>query len=315
MNKYWKFNKKQIKNIAKLYIEGYSANDLAIKYNSNIHTILQYLKRNGVKIRTFKHSNKTKEKIRKKLFKRKTKVDVYNAILSGDIYSWKRWLNFKKIILQRDNYTCQICKKKKKRLFGHHKKSRIKYPKLFWHKNNITIVCAGCHIRLHAVNVFNTLNKKIKNLEKKLKIWKLLAMRDSLTGLWNERKLKKDTKRYLEIQKRSKVKFIVALIDIDNFKQYNDKHGHEYGNKILIQTAKILQNSVRRYEKVYRLGGGADEFVLILSHSNNPLIVIERVIGRLCDKNINCSAGFGILDKKILEIIDKRMYNDKRRKK
>lgn len=155
----------------------------------------------------------------------------------------------------------------------------------------------------------------LARLEQELARWRSLAMRDSLTGLWNERKLEEDLKRYQEIQERSKVKFTVALIDINDFKQYNDKYGHEYGNKILKRTAKILQNSVRRYEKVYRLGGGADEFVLILSHSNNPLTVIERIIDRLCDEDINCSAGYSILNKKILKIIDKRMYEDKKRRK
>jgi len=159
------------------------------------------------------------------------------------------------------------------------------------------------------------LEAKVERLEAEVKKYKRLSLKDPLTNLWNERKLKEDLKRYVEIQKRSEIKFTVALIDIDNFKQYNDKYGHEYGNKILKQVAKVLKNSIRKYENVYRIGGGADEFIIILSHSNNPLFVIERIIDRLLKKDINCSIGYATLDKDILKTIDERMYDFKQKKK
>ena len=155
----------------------------------------------------------------------------------------------------------------------------------------------------------------LAKLEQELDRWKSLAMKDFLTGLWNERKLEEDLKRYTEIQKRSNIKFTVALLDIDNFKRINDTYGHEYGNKILKKVANILITSIRKYENVYRIGSGADEFVIILSHSNNPEKVINRIKKKLKRIKLSGSIGYDILRKNILTQIDRKMYNEKRKKK
>ena len=182
------------------------------------------------------------------------------------------------------------------------------------------IYCPKC-LNLFSFKPFVTskeekiLKEKIKRLENKLKKYKKLSLKDFLTGLWNERKLKEDLKRYSEIQKRSKVKFTVALLDIDNFKKYNDENGHEYGDKILKKLADILQSSIRHYENVYRIGSGADEFVIILSHNNNHHSTIGRIRKKLNKENISCSIGYSNLNKNVLKVIDKKMYKKKKRKK
>ena len=165
------------------------------------------------------------------------------------------------------------------------------------------------------LNYIITLEKEIDQLEKEVKKYKRLSLIDNLTGLWNERKLKKDLKRYISIQYRDKINFTIALLDINNFKKINDKYGHEYGNKILKKVGAILKNSIRQYENVYRLGSGADEFIIILSHSHYPKLAIDRILKKLKSKKIYVSVGYDLLGKDLkctLRKIDKRMYYNKK---
>jgi len=168
-----------------------------------------------------------------------------------------------------------------------------------------------CPTGYSEVMYINRLEEEISYLKKEIKKYKKLSLIDTLTGLWNERKLKEDLKRYSELQERTKVKFTVALIDINNFKKYNDTYGHSHGNKILKKTSKIMKNSIRKYENVYRLGSGADEFVIIFSHSRKINKVIKRIKQELLEYNIYVSIGYNKLRKNVLKIIDKKMYKEK----
>lgn len=310
--KYWKFNKQQIKNISQLYLKGYSAEDLAKKYYSNVITILQYLKRNDIKIRSCQHSQKTKDKIRYKLFNRKTKIDILNAILSGEICSWKRWKKFRLKILKRDNHKCQICGKKGKVV--HHKKCGKKYPKLYFRKSNVITMCRKCHRNIHKTNIFNEYKKRLSILEKEIKKWKSLSLEDPLTLLFNDRKLKRDIKRLCYDYKRYKHRFVAILLDIDHFKRINDTKGHLEGDKVLIRVAKAIKSSIRETDRAYRPSG--DEFVILLPHSNikSANKVIKR-INETCNQKLSYGIGTGKKPKQLLKEIDKRMYENKRSKK
>ncbi|MFW6164149.1 MAG: GGDEF domain-containing protein, partial [Planctomycetota bacterium] len=89
-----------------------------------------------------------------------------------------------------------------------------------------------------------------------------LALHDGLTNLYNHRHFVAtlDT----EIEKARKIDAPVSLImaDIDNFKRYNDTHGHPRGDVLLRQVAKILLENTRQRDIVARYGG--EEFVIIL---------------------------------------------------
>ena len=160
----------------------------------------------------------------------------------------------------------------------------------------------------------NTKNKT-KKLEKELKRYKRLAMIDDLTQVYNHRKLYKDLARYLELQKRYKIRFTVALFDIDNFKEINDTYGHVKGDKVLKRVANILRGNIRVYEKVYRCSGGGDEFIIIFSHTKNIKPILKRIQRDLKKFNIQVSIGYKELQSDILKIIDRKMYAEKKRKK
>lgn len=92
------------------------------------------------------------------------------------------------------------------------------------------------------------------------------AVVDWLTGLYNHGYFKKFLD--LEIKKSLRQRYPIALImiDIDNFKSYNDTYGHPVGDVILQELAQILRKSVREVDLVARYGG--DEFAIVLPYSD-----------------------------------------------
>jgi len=89
---------------------------------------------------------------------------------------------------------------------------------------------------------------------------KVLAERDGLTGLPNRNTLEQYLDTAIE-QKQSGCRYMVNLVDIDNFKQINDTYGHEYGDIVLTHLSNIFSACIRETDEVGRWGG--DEFLFI----------------------------------------------------
>ena len=90
-----------------------------------------------------------------------------------------------------------------------------------------------------------------------------LSYADPLTKIPNKRAYNEEIKRELVAAKRSKTPLSLLLIDLDNFKGYNDKHGHERGDDLLHRVAQLIQDVLlRKTDFVARIGG--DEFAVIL---------------------------------------------------
>jgi diguanylate cyclase (GGDEF)-like protein/PAS domain S-box-containing protein len=105
------------------------------------------------------------------------------------------------------------------------------------------------------------------------------AYHDSLTGLNNRMQLEHDINRLIAVSERNKRGFVIFFMDIDNFKQINDKLGHDAGDRLLVAVAERLKSSTRKYDIVGRYGG--DEFVLVLTELNNhemAAIFAERIM-------------------------------------
>lgn len=85
---------------------------------------------------------------------------------------------------------------------------------------------------------------------------------DALTQLLNRRFLPAVLRREIELSRQSAQPFAALLIDLDHFKQINDTHGHEAGDRALQHVAAVLANSTRGSDYVFRLGG--EEFVVVL---------------------------------------------------
>lgn len=76
---------------------------------------------------------------------------------------------------------------------------------------------------------------------------------------------------------RSAEQFWLAMVDVDHFKQVNDRFGHQIGDEVLILVARILKNTFRGYDRVYRFGG--EEFVVLLRCADHQaaLQTVERL--------------------------------------
>lgn len=103
-----------------------------------------------------------------------------------------------------------------------------------------------------------------------------LAMRDSLTGLYNRRHVEGLLEQECLRHARSGAPLSIALIDLDHFKQVNDTHGHATGDAVLATAARVLAEQLRRTDLVGRWGG--EEFLLVLPDTDLPeaWTVLER---------------------------------------
>ncbi len=104
-----------------------------------------------------------------------------------------------------------------------------------------------------------------------------LVIKDELTGLYNRRHLIEMLDKQRAVANREGTPFVLAFIDLDNFKLINDKHGHVVGDRVLRQFSDLLQESVREVDLVSRYGG--EEFVLLLAGVGieTAEIVLERI--------------------------------------
>jgi diguanylate cyclase (GGDEF)-like protein len=89
-----------------------------------------------------------------------------------------------------------------------------------------------------------------------------LAETDGLTGLHNHRSLQQHLQREIERSKRNHLPLSLLMIDVDHFKQYNDRHGHPAGDEILRQLARLMDADRRTNDLCARYGG--EEFVMLL---------------------------------------------------
>lgn len=105
-----------------------------------------------------------------------------------------------------------------------------------------------------------TSNHEIAQLNEKLK---RLAYSDSLIGIWNRYRMEQAIDAELNAAERHNRPFAVLLFDVDHFKQFNDTHGHEAGDQVLVKLCRVLQNFLRPTDNLGRWGG--EEFMVLAS--------------------------------------------------
>lgn len=157
------------------------------------------------------------------------------------------------------------------------------------------------------------------------------ADHDTLTGLHRRQAIERDLGRLLEQPPKGEGRHVLLLLDLDNFKQINDSHGHAAGDVVLVETAKRLKACVRSDDRIARLGG--DEFVIVLVNCV-PLeraIAIARqliasitqpiALGNGLEGQVGVSIGIAVHDEErstldeLLKAADLAMYEVKRQGK
>jgi predicted signal transduction protein with EAL and GGDEF domain len=103
-----------------------------------------------------------------------------------------------------------------------------------------------------------------------------LARTDPLTGVPNRRVWEEELPRELERARRTGTGVCLAMIDLDNFKAYNDRHGHQAGDLVLKEAASAWRAEVRSTDLLARFGG--EEFVLLLPACalDDAVRIVER---------------------------------------
>ena len=135
-------------------------------------------------------------------------------------------------------------------------------------------------LRVALVSYFVQVNRKLKNpkiIEMRLfEQTQESAYRDELTGLHNYRLFAEYLEQEISRSSRYSGPVSLVMVDIDNFKMYNDKNGHEAGNQTLATVARLLKASLRKTDFASRYGG--EEFALILpaTPKTGARLVAER---------------------------------------
>jgi len=155
-----------------------------------------------------------------------------------------------------------------------------------------------------------------KRLERELR---RLSITDNLTDLFNQRHFFEEITQEITRARRMKYPLCLIVFDLDDFKKYNDTHGHLAGDEVLRSVGKITRQSIRTdVDTAYRYGG--DEFAVILPNTE-PEEAWE-VAGRIKEniarvlRGINVSVGISSLEehttiKDFIQAADLAMYLDK----
>jgi diguanylate cyclase (GGDEF)-like protein len=152
-----------------------------------------------------------------------------------------------------------------------------------------------------------------------------LATSDVLTKLANRRGLEQIAAHILPMAKRLKLPLALVQIDLDGFKEINDSHGHEAGDRLLTAFARQLLKNFRESDVVARCGG--DEFCVLMSGAveasvHQSLARLEELLARADGAPIRFSAGVAMFDAArhatladLVREADARMYEAKRGKR
>jgi diguanylate cyclase (GGDEF)-like protein len=111
------------------------------------------------------------------------------------------------------------------------------------------------------------LNEQTELLEASTSHYKNLSQLDPLTKLSNRRAFDKQLSYYEQLE----ISYGLLLVDIDNFKEFNDTHGHVEGDNVLVVLSDVLRNTLRESDLAARLGG--EEFGLLIACSSVEQLV------------------------------------------
>ena len=151
---------------------------------------------------------------------------------------------------------------------------------------------------------------------------RLMATKDPLTNLGNRNGFNEAAQRLINRHTRNGQSFGLLVVDLDNFKQVNDKHGHQQGDEVLMITASVLTDTIRGHEEAYRFGG--DEFCCLLDVSCPR--ELSAIAGRIHDAmhahpllkahHVTCSIGGSLLRENdsmgdLFDRADKALYEAK----
>ncbi len=187
--------------------------------------------------------------------------------------------------------------------------------------NYVEVINTGATDFVNKPFVIEELEAKIKraiierNIRQELQ---RLSITDSLTGLYNQRHFYARLNDEIPRAKRQKHNLALILLDLDDFKQYNDKYGHLAGDELLQNVGKVINSNVRQgVDLGFRYGG--DEFAVLLIDADEGIAEmmsarIQKGIEEEC--GITASTGCVVFSdnltaETLVEEADRRLYGSK----
>ncbi len=116
------------------------------------------------------------------------------------------------------------------------------------------------------VDLSRELNKKNIELERTKKRIEKIMKTDPLTKLLNRRDLYTFLNEEIDKYKKFEYPFVLMMMDLDHFKEINDKYGHDKGDVVLQAFSNLIKKSIRKKDKAFRFGG--EEFLVILAETD-----------------------------------------------
>ncbi len=135
-------------------------------------------------------------------------------------------------------------------------------------------------------NLQHIVERRTKELEAAVAKLQALSLLDGLTGIHNRRSFDRDIATVFEEAKQGVESFFLMLLDVDNFKHYNDMYGHTAGDDVLRKVAEALAISIRKEDRVYRYGG--EEFAILFNITDTAMAkdFCTRIVSAVQDLGI-----------------------------
>jgi diguanylate cyclase (GGDEF)-like protein len=183
---------------------------------------------------------------------------------------------------------------------------------------------------MHAEMIEKHLAEKTRNLEALNEELQALSMEDHLMQIGNRRAMEVDLDHTHSASLRYRQIYSVLLIDIDFFKKFNDRYGHQGGDDALVEVAKIIKLNIRASDRLYRYGG--EELLVLLPQTTaeQSKVVASKLTTSIHDANINhcesllarltISSGSACIEQKgelldssqkLVELADEALYSAK----
>ena len=187
------------------------------------------------------------------------------------------------------------------------------------------IVAVNADLAALNANLEAMVQTRTHELEERNRELSELAVRDSLTGLYNHSTTIELLQQLLNQSQRYEFPIATVMLDIDNFKQLNDNFGHQLGDHVLEEVSRTLADSVRGADVVGRYGG--EEFLIVMPHADalaareygERILALIRAI-HIEDNHISASIGISVFHprghracaQEVIRRADEALYRSKR---
>lgn len=142
---------------------------------------------------------------------------------------------------------------------------------------------------------------ELDQLRAEVKALSALVRTDELTGLFNYRHFMQAMEMEMERTRRSLKPMALIMLDLDNFKIFNDRWGHDFGNTSLVHIARLVTGTIRKLDIACRYGG--EEFAIILPDTSlqSGIMLANRLRQKIATSDLHCddqpvavTASFGV---------------------